>query len=90
MPGKKSKKAHTAPISVAPPTGEEQAVMNGTANGVNGTGAKVKVEDMMDEGQLTRLAAGVTVDTAGRASAGVRASESCTNPHAHSSRTAPN
>jgi histone acetyltransferase len=68
----KSKKAHTAPTSLAPPVGEEQAQMNGKANGINGHQAKVKVEDMMDEGQLTRLAAGVTIDTAGRASAGVR------------------
>ncbi|RDB25273.1 Histone acetyltransferase gcn5 [Hypsizygus marmoreus] len=66
-PGKKSK---TGPISIAPPTGEEQAQMNGLTNGINGYAAKVKVEDVMDEGQLTRLAAGVTVDSSGRASAG--------------------
>lgn len=71
-PAAKSKKAHTTPISLAPPVGEELAQMNGKINGVNGHDPKVKVEDMMDEGQLTRLAAGVTVDTAGRASAGVR------------------
>ena len=41
-------------------------------NGVNGHGAKVKVEDKMDEGQLSRLATGVTVDAAGPASAAVR------------------
>ena len=41
-------------------------------NGVNGRDAKVKVEDKMDEGQLSRLATGVTVDAAGPASAAVR------------------
>ncbi|GLB37571.1 putative bromo domain containing protein [Lyophyllum shimeji] len=68
--GKQTQKAQTAPTSVAPPTGEEQAQMNGKMNGVNGYESKVKVEDIMDENQLTRLAAGVTVDTAARASAG--------------------
>lgn len=67
-----SKKAHTTPTSLFPPTGEERAQMNGKSNGTNGHHSVVKVEDMMDEGQLTRLAAGVTVDTASRASAGVR------------------
>ncbi|KAI0743462.1 histone acetyltransferase GCN5 [Daedaleopsis nitida] len=38
-------------------------------NGVNGHDAKVKVEDKMDEGQLSRLATGVTVDASGPASA---------------------
>ncbi|KAF8070598.1 hypothetical protein FPV67DRAFT_1414056 [Lyophyllum atratum] len=68
--GKQTKKAQTAPITVAPPVGEEQAQMNGMINGLNGYESKVKVEDVMDESQLTRLAAGVTVDTAARASAG--------------------
>lgn len=68
----KSKKAHTAPTSLVPPVGEEQTQMNAKTNGINGQQSKVKVEDMMDEGQLTRLAAGVTVDTASRTSAGVR------------------
>jgi len=51
-------KAQTAP------TGEKGTEKNGTANG-NGRSSdlKVKVEDKMDEGQLTRLATGVTVDT---------------------------
>ncbi|TFK44364.1 Bromodomain-containing protein [Crucibulum laeve] len=68
-PGKKSKKAHTAPTSLAPPVGEKQAQMNGKIN-TNGYETKVKVEDKMDEGQLTRLAAGVTVDSGARSSAG--------------------
>ncbi|KAG5648571.1 hypothetical protein DXG03_003182 [Asterophora parasitica] len=71
--GKKTKKAHTAPISVAPLNEEEQAQMNDATHGVvNGNvyDSQVKVEDMMDEGQLTRLAAGVTVDAGTRASAG--------------------
>ena len=39
--------------------------MNGRANGINGYEMKVKVEDKLDENQLSRLATGVTVD-AGR------------------------
>lgn len=61
-------KAHTAPAHIAPPTAEEREEMR--PNGVNG--AKVKVEDKMDESQLSRLATGVTVDVAGPASAAVR------------------
>lgn len=56
------KKAHIAPTSLAPPVGEEQALMNGKINGINGHEAKIKVEDKLDEGQLNRLAAGVPVD----------------------------
>ncbi|KAF9452713.1 hypothetical protein P691DRAFT_721093 [Macrolepiota fuliginosa MF-IS2] len=56
------KKAHTAPTSLAPPIGDEQAQMNGRINGMNGREPKVKVEDKLDEGQLNRLAAGVPVD----------------------------
>lgn len=57
-----SKKAHTAPTSLAPPTGNEQARMNRQPNGINGYDLKIKVEDRIDEGQLNRLAAGVPVD----------------------------
>ncbi|KAG5654384.1 hypothetical protein H0H81_003208 [Sphagnurus paluster] len=67
--GKKAKKSHTSPTTVTPPE-VEQTQMNGMTNGVNGHDSKVKVEDTMDEGQLTRLAAGVTVDSGARASAG--------------------
>ncbi|KAG6833549.1 hypothetical protein H0H87_005200 [Tephrocybe sp. NHM501043] len=63
-------KAQTAPMSVAPPTEAEQAQMNGVGIGMNGHVNGVKVEDMMDQGQLARLAAGVTVDSGARASAG--------------------
>ncbi len=56
------KKAHIAPASLAPPVGEEQALMNGKINGINGHEAKIKVEDKLDESQLNRLAAGVPVD----------------------------
>lgn len=68
-------KAHTAPVSIAPPTEKERADMaRPVANGVNGHDVRVKVEDKMDEGQLTRLATGVTVDTGGAPlSAAVRA-----------------
>ncbi len=46
------------------------------SNGVNRRDTKVKVEDKMDENQLSRLATGVTVDTSGPASAAVRANHS--------------
>lgn len=58
------KKAHIAPTSLAPPVGEEQALMNRKINGINGHEAKIKVEDKLDESQLKRLAAGVPVDAA--------------------------
>ncbi len=63
-------KAHTAPANIPPPTAEEREEMRPT-NGVNGHDTKVKVEDKMDERQLSRLATGVTVDDAGPASAAV-------------------
>lgn len=57
-------KAHTAPAQIPPPTDEERAEMERpVANGANGQDAAVKVEDKMDEGQLSRLVTGVTVDT---------------------------
>jgi histone acetyltransferase len=65
-------KAQTAPTSIQPPTGREQAEMNGEINGVHGVDAKVKVEDKMDESQLNRLATGVTVDAGGTTHAVVR------------------
>ena len=55
-------KAQTAPISIPAPTEQEKADMVRPANGINGHGKNVKVEDRLDEGQLTRLATGVTVD----------------------------
>ncbi|KII92810.1 hypothetical protein PLICRDRAFT_104366 [Plicaturopsis crispa FD-325 SS-3] len=60
-------KAQTAPASIAPPTGAEQALMNG--DDANEYEAKIKVEDKMDEGQLSRLVTGVTVDAGGMTSA---------------------
>ena len=62
-------KAHTAPANIPPPTAQEREEMR--PNGVNGHDTKVKVEDKMDEGQLSRLATGVTVDASGPASAAV-------------------
>ena len=64
-------KAQTAPASIQPPTGREQAEMNGQINGTH-VDAKVKVEDKMDESQLNRLATGVTVDAGGTTHAVVR------------------
>lgn len=46
---------------MVPPTEAQKADMTRPTDGVNGE-AKVKVEDKMDEGQLMRLATGVTVD----------------------------
>ncbi|CAL1707312.1 unnamed protein product [Somion occarium] len=67
--GMKSK-AHTAPAHVAPPTDQQRADMTiPPSNGMNGHEAKVKVEDKMDESQLTRLASGVTVDAGGAVTA---------------------
>jgi histone acetyltransferase len=63
--GHRTKKGHktqagTAPASIPPPTGLALAEMNGQiAHGE----PRVKIEDRMDEGQLNRLATGVTVDT---------------------------
>ena len=65
-------KAQTAPASMQPPTGREQAEMNGEVNGINGRDAIVKIEEKMDESQLNRLATGVTVDAAGTTHAVVR------------------
>ncbi|KAI0775672.1 histone acetyltransferase GCN5 [Trametes elegans] len=62
-------KAQTAPANIPPPTEEERDNMSRPANGANGHETKVKLEDKMDEGQLSRLATGVTVDAAGPASA---------------------
>ncbi|KAG2055785.1 hypothetical protein BDR06DRAFT_953620 [Suillus hirtellus] len=55
-------KAQTAPM------GDKRPEKNGVANG-RSSDLKVKVEDKMDEGQLTRLATGVTVDTGPASSA---------------------
>ncbi|KAL4250023.1 Histone acetyltransferase GCN5 [Abortiporus biennis] len=61
-------KAQSAPTSMPPPTEEQRAEMERpTTNGVNGHDVKVKVEDKMDEGQIDRLATGVTVDAGGGA-----------------------
>ncbi|KAI0093208.1 Bromodomain-containing protein [Irpex rosettiformis] len=59
-------KAQTGPVTLAPPTEKEREAMERPAsNGVNGRDIKVKVEDKMDERQLTRLVTGVTVDAGG-------------------------
>ncbi|KAG5723750.1 Histone acetyltransferase gcn5 [Termitomyces sp. T112] len=68
--GKASHKAQTAPVSLLPPSEPEETQMNGAVNGVNGHVNGVKVEDVMDQSQLSRLAAGVTVDTGANAPAG--------------------
>ncbi|OSD06821.1 Bromodomain-domain-containing protein [Trametes coccinea BRFM310] len=53
-------KAQTAPANIPPPSDEDLT---------NGHETTVKVEEKMDEGQLSRLVTGVTVDAAGPASA---------------------
>ena len=69
--GTKSK-AHTAPITKAPPTEQERTDMAiPSTKGINGHEPKVKMEDKLDESQLTRLASGVTVDASNAASANV-------------------
>ncbi|KAG6873404.1 hypothetical protein C0995_015829 [Termitomyces sp. Mi166 len=68
--GKATHKAHTAPASLLPPSETEKAQMHVVVNGVNGHVNGVKVEDVMDQSQLSRLAAGVTVDTGANAPAG--------------------
>lgn len=56
--------AKTAPVSIPPPSGDILAEMNGEIS-IQGTSeVAVKMEEQMDEGQLDRLATGVTVDTA--------------------------
>ena len=61
----RAKKGHktqagTAPASMPPPTGLVLAEMNGE---IPHKEPRIKLEDQMDEGQLNRLATGVTVDT---------------------------
>jgi histone acetyltransferase len=56
--------AQTSPMSIPPPSGELLAEMNGQIPLPNATDIAVKMEEQMDEGQLDRLATGVTVDTA--------------------------
>jgi hypothetical protein len=62
--GAKKAQAQTGPVSLPAPTEEEKVDM--VAPAVNGTdthdGARVKVEDVMDDDQLDRLVTGVTVD----------------------------
>lgn len=64
--GMKKAKGTTAPVSLAPPTAEEQEAMTRHA-----PEQKIKVEDAMDGGQLDRLVTGVTVDTGGGSSSSV-------------------
>ena len=69
MPGQRSGKKimQTTPMSSSPAPLEQP--QNGITNGTHDPA--VKVEDVMDENQLTRLAAGVTVDTARGTTTGV-------------------
>lgn len=65
LSGHRTKKGHktqagTAPLSIPPPTGLALAEMNGQFTHEE---PRIKLEDKMDEGQLNRLATGVTVDT---------------------------
>ena len=67
-------KAHITPAHIPPPTDAERKEMERpTANERDGREVTVKVEDKMDESQLSRLVTGVTVDAGGgAASATVR------------------
>lgn len=65
LSSRRAKKGHktqagTAPASIPPPTGLALAEMNGQ---ISHEEPRIKLEDKMDEGQLARLATGVTVDT---------------------------
>lgn len=55
--------SHTTVPSEQPHTTEEAAKLNGASNGISAHGQKVKVEERLDDRQLSRLATGVTVDT---------------------------
>ncbi|KIM45219.1 hypothetical protein M413DRAFT_8508 [Hebeloma cylindrosporum] len=69
-PGKKSKKSHTVQNGAESSNHEPRpTAMNGWTNGINGYETRIKVEEKMDEGQLTRLTAGVPMDAVGRSSA---------------------
>ena len=69
--------AQTAPVSIPPPSGDLLAEMNGQIPPLNASEIAVKMEEQMDEGQLDRLATGVTVDTAiASSSSSVRLSHS--------------
>ena len=69
-------KAHTAPAHIPPPTDAERADMERPqVNGKNAPDFAVKVEDKMDESQLSRLVTGVTVD------AGSGPTSSTVRPH---------
>ena len=71
-PGKKSKKSHTVPNGAESSDHESRPpTTNGWTNGTNGYETRIKVEEKMDEGQLTRLTAGVPMDAVGRSSAAV-------------------
>lgn len=72
-PGKKSKKSHTVQNGAESSDHEPRPpATNGWTNGINGHETRIKVEEKMDEGQLTRLTAGVPMDAVGRSSAAVR------------------
>ncbi|THH04557.1 hypothetical protein EW145_g5435 [Phellinidium pouzarii] len=63
--GKSAKKgvAHTSLPSEQPHSVTEGSKMNGRANGLLSHEAKVRLEEKLDDRQLSRLATGVTVDT---------------------------
>ena len=72
-PGKKSKKSHTIQNGAEPSDHDPRPpTTNGWTNGINGYETRIKAEEKMDEGQLTRLTAGVPMDAVGRPSAAVR------------------
>ncbi|KAJ6625468.1 histone acetyltransferase GCN5 [Mycena sp. CBHHK59/15] len=58
-------KGQTAPTSLPPPVGQEQDEMNGKPDATAVHQPKIKMEDKMDEDQLTRLTTGVTLDSGG-------------------------
>lgn len=69
-PASKSK-GHTAPAHKPPPTEAERAEMERPPPPAAAADVAVKVEDKMDEGQLSRLVTGVTVDAGAGATSAV-------------------
>jgi len=76
-PGKTSKKSHTIQNGAESSNHEFHfpSTINGRTNGINAHETRIKVEEKMDDGQLTRLTAGVPMDAVGRSSAAVRIRE---------------
>jgi histone acetyltransferase len=63
-------KGQIGPVST-PPNGHTLVDTSRRLHATNGQDEEIKLEDKLDEGQLTRLATGVTVDAGGPTSPAV-------------------